>query len=350
MRILRGPFKAYRQASVHRSLLLLAVACATAGSVSAREVLGGHEGWLDRMGAGVRELGRGNTGTALADAAPAAYWNPALLPFFRKTMVAGGAEIRSLDRNGGFLSLQGPVATNLGLGVGLVNRGDYNVTAYDANEVPIGTARPQAWATYFGAGMRTSRRNAFGATLQVYASTLDVGEGIGDVDFVGGVNLGWYRRLSDSLSVAVVVRNLGINSRLSAEFDQTVTGEDIGFGMASTGQDFFPKTLVVAAEWRKTLWDRPWAFAAEAMNYQLSNTLFSANPNHHAQALRLGAEVEAAERTFLRVGLDRLNPTFGLGYTYRWSRARVITFDYALILERGLTTFNPYAAGVKTTF
>src|SRR5690606_38319324 len=250
MRILRGPFKAYRQASVHRSLLLLAVACATAGSVSAREVLGGHEGWLDRMGAGVRELGRGNTGTALADAAPAAYWNPALLPFFRKTMVAGGAEIRSLDRNGGFLSLQGPVATNLGLGVGLVNRGDYNVTAYDANEVPIGTARPQAWATYFGAGVRTSRRNAFGATLQVYASTLDVGEGIGDVDFVGGVNLGWYRRLSDSLSVAVVVRNLGINSRLSAEFDQTVTGEDIGFGMASTGQDFFPKTLVVAAEWR----------------------------------------------------------------------------------------------------
>src|SRR5690606_5796267 len=186
------------------SMSMMTILSTTVVHSAEKEMLGGHEGWLDRMGAGVRELGRGNTGTALADAAPAAYWNPALLPFFRKTMVAGGAEIRSLDRNGGFLSMQGPVANNLGLGVGLVNRGDYNVTAYDANEMPIGSARPQAWATYFGAGVRTSRRNAFGATLQVYASTLDVGEGIGDVDFVGGVNLGWYRRLSDSLSVAVV--------------------------------------------------------------------------------------------------------------------------------------------------
>lgn len=332
------------------SMSMMTILSTTVVHSAEKEMLGGHEGWLDRMGAGVRELGRGNTGTALADAAPAAYWNPALLPFHRKTMVAGGAEIRSLERNGGFLSLQGPVANNLGLGVGIVNRGDYNVKAYDENETALGTARPQAWATYFGAGMRTSRRNAFGATLQVYASTLDVGDGIGDVDFVGGVNLGWYRRVTDSLTVAVVVRNLGLNSRLSAEFDQTVTGEDIGFGLASTGRDFFPKTLVVAAEWRRRLWDRQWAFAAEAMNYQLRNTLFTFNPAYHSQALRLGAEVEAAERTFLRAGLDRLNPTLGFGYTYRWSRARHITFDYALIFERGITTFNPYAAGVKTTF
>jgi hypothetical protein len=315
-----------------------------------KEILGGHEGWLDRMGAGVRELGRGNTGTALADAAPAAYWNPALLPFHRKTYAAMGAEVRSLDRNGGFLSLQGPVANNLGLGIGVVNRGDYNVPAYDENEKYVGTARPQAFATYFGAGMRTSRRNAFGAALQVYASSLDVGDGVGDVDFVGGINLGWYRRVTDSLSMAVVIRNLGINSRLSADFDQTVTGEDIGFGLASTGGDFFPKTLVVAAEWRKRLWERNWAFAAEAMDYQLKSDLFTPNPAFHSQALRLGAECEVAERTFLRAGLDRLNPTFGLGYAYRWSRARVITFDYALILERGITTFNPYAAGVKTSF
>jgi len=334
---------------LHKPLLLGLLVVTTSFSAE-KEILGGHEGWLDRMGAGVRELGRGNTGTALADAAPAAYWNPALLPFYRKSMVAGGAEVRSLDRNGGYLSLQGPVANNLGMGVGLVNRGDYNVVAYDENEKSIGTAKPQAWATYIGAGMRTSRRNAFGATMQLYASTIDVGEGIGDVDFVGGVNLGWYRRVSDSLSVAVVVRNLGFNKNLSAEFDQTVTGEDIGFGVASTGRDFFPKTLVVAAEWRKRLWDMPFAFAGEVLDYQLKNTLFTANPAFHSQAVRVGAECEIAERTFVRAGVDRLNPTLGFGYTYRWSRARLITFDYALLFERGITTFNPYAAGIKTTF
>jgi hypothetical protein len=354
MKILRGPqiIGEWQVASGwwKNTALIVSLACVAISSAAEKEILGGHEGWLDRMGAGVRELGRGNTGTALADAAPAAYWNPALLPFYRKSMVAGGAEVRSLDRNGGFLSLQGPVANNLGLGVGLVNRGDYNVVAYDENETPIGTARPQAWATYFGAGIRTSRRNAFGATMQVYASTLDVGEGIGDVDFVGGVNLGWYRRVTDSLNVAVVVRNLGFNKNLTAEFDQTVTGEDIGFGLASTGRDFFPKTLVVAVELKKQLWNMPWAFAAEAMDYQLKNTLVTFNPAFHSQALRVGAEVEVADRTLVRAGLDRLNPTLGFGYTYRWSRARLITFDYALLFERGITTFNPYAAGIKTTF
>jgi hypothetical protein len=129
-----------------------------------------------------------------------------------------------------------------------------------------------------------------------------------------------------------------------------MTGEEMGFGLVSTGRDFFPKTLVVAAEWRKNLWGMPWAFAAEAMNYQLKNTLFTPNPAFHSQALRLGAECGIAERTFLRAGMDRLNPSVGFGYTYRWSRARLITFDYALLFERGITTFNPYAAGVKTTF
>lgn len=337
-------------ARIARFALLLPLLCMTLATAADREILGSHEGWLDRMGAGVRELGRGNTGTALLDAAPGAYWNPAALAFHRRTQAAMGAEVRSLGRTGGYLSMQGPVANNLGLGVAVVNRGDWGVTAYDENEASIGTARPQAFATWFAAGARTSRRNAFGAALQLYASSLDVGEGVGDVNFVGGLNLGWYRRLTDSIDVAVVVRNLGFNGRLSAQFEQVVTGDDVGFGYTSSARDFFPKTIVVAAEWRKRLWDRQWAFSAEAMDYQLKDVLFTPNPAFHSQALRLGAECEVAERTHLRAGLDRLNPTFGIGYAYRWSRARVITFDYALVMERGITTFNPYAVGVKTNF
>jgi hypothetical protein len=184
----------------------------------------------------------------------------------------------------------------------------------------------------------------------VYTSALDLAYGVGEVDFVGGVNLGWYRKLSDSLSVGATLRNLGLNPRLSAEFDQIVGGEGDLAGYGATARDFFPKTLVLAAEWRKTLWDRPFAFAGEVMNYQLSNELIATDPAMHRQAMRLGVEAEVAERTHFRVGLDRLNPTFGFGYKYRWSRARYIQFDYALILERGVTTFNPYAAGIKTEF
>ncbi len=298
------------------------------------------------MGAGVRELGRGNTGTALLDAAPAAYWNPALLPFGRRTEVGLGGEVRALDRNGGFLSLQGRATGNLGLGLGVVNRGDFSVRAYDADENPMGTARPQNFASYLGLGLRTSRRNAFGATVQWYSSNLDVQGGYGNISFVGGLNLGWFHRFGDSLSVAAVIRNLGLNSDLSADFDQTVLGDQSAPGFERSATDFFPKTLILAAEWRHSYWNRPFAFAAEALDYQLKRDLYAADANFHRQAFRLGMECEVAERAHLRAGLDRGDITFGLGYAYPWGR-RLLRFDYALVLESGWTTFNPFAVGLS---
>ena len=370
------PFR--HPSSVIRHLCLISILCILPLSSFAAtgEVLGGHEGWLDRMGAGVRELGRGNTGTALEGASPAAFWNPALLPFIRTSEASMGAEVRSLGRTGGFLSLQGRVASNLGLGAALLHRGDYSVQAYDANENDIGYAEPRAFGTFFGMGMRTSRRNAFGVSLMAYTSMPGLQAGVGEIDFIGGVNLGWYRRydslnaanlvpeswtgvrrfadfFSGSFSTALVVRNLGLNSRLSAEFDQSVENGDQGplaqqFG--STAGDFFPKTLVVAAEWRKRMWNLPFTLSGEVMDYQLKSSLFTPNPAFHSQAGRVGLEAEVAERTQLRIGMDRLNPTFGLGYGYRLNRRRLIQFDYALTMERGLMTFNPYAVGVKTAF
>jgi hypothetical protein len=373
----RGSRERVSRSWIRRLCQLSTVCCLLASSAfsATGEVLGGHEGWLDRMGAGVRELGRGNTGTALEGASPAAFWNPALLPFIRTSEAAAGAEVRSLGRTGGFLSLQGRVASNLGLGAAVVHRGDYSVQAYDANEKDIGYAEPRALATFFGMGMRTSRRNSLGISLMAYTSMLDLQQGVGEVDFIGGVNLGWYRRydslnaanlvpdswtglrgfadfFSGSFSTALVVRNLGLNSRLSAEFEQSVeTGESgplAGFG--STSGDFFPKTLVLAGEWRKRMWNRAFTLSGEVMDYQLKSSAFTPNPAFHAQAARLGLECEVAEKTHLRVGLDRLNPTIGLGYGYRLNRRRVIQFDYALTMERGLMTFNPYAVGIKTAF
>jgi hypothetical protein len=76
-----------------------------------KEILGGHEGWLDRMGAGIRELGMGNTGTASEEAMPSAYWNPAILPFNREVTAGVGADMRTLSRNGGYAGIQGRLAT-----------------------------------------------------------------------------------------------------------------------------------------------------------------------------------------------------------------------------------------------
>jgi hypothetical protein len=321
---------------------------ALAGALHAgeEEVLGGHEGWLDRMGGGIRELSLGNAATASEEAMPASYWNPALLAFNRKTTVGVGADIRSLDRNGGFAGVQGRVAANLGMGIGLLNRGDFNVQAYDRDEKSLGTARPQSIGSYVGLGIKSSRTNAFGAALQWYSSNMDIGDGSGNVNVIGIVNLGWHKRWGEKLRTAVVVRNLGLNEDLSANFDlTTLTGEDVG-GFDHTSTDFFPKTLVLAASYTRKLWNRDFEFALEAMDYQLKDALLVVDANFHHQAVRGGVECAFTENLDIRGGVDRGNIALGLGYALPWGRRR-LAFDYALLLERGFLTLNPYAVGLR---
>jgi hypothetical protein len=55
------------------ALTLLLAGNAFAGVVDKKAALGGFDGFVERMGAGTRELGRGNTGTADTSAMPGAY-------------------------------------------------------------------------------------------------------------------------------------------------------------------------------------------------------------------------------------------------------------------------------------
>jgi hypothetical protein len=332
-----------------RFLLAAGLALAASASATEEELIGGHEGWLDRMGGGIHELGMGNTGTASETAMPAAYWNPAILPFNRATVVGLGADMRTLQRNGGFVGVQGRVAANMGLGVGILNRGDYDVPVYDEDEKPLDpgqlTAQPQALGSYLGVGIKTSRNNSFGATVQWYSFNLDLG-GTGNVNVIGIFNLGWYRRWSDGLKTGVVIRNLGINKDLSADFDQTTfTGEDTqGFERSST--DFIPKTLVAGVFYTTTAGSKTIDLAFELMDYQLKRDLYATDANFHHQDFRMGFDCHLSEQMNVRVGVDQGNLSAGFGYALMWGKRRLI-FDYALVVEKGLLTVNPFAVGFR---
>jgi hypothetical protein len=325
-----------------------AAGLAVPASATESEVLGGHEGWLDRMGGGIRELGMGNTGTASEEAMPAAFWNPAILPFNRETTAGVGADLRTLSRNGGFLGVQGRVAANMGLGLGILNRGDYEVKAYDKDEKPIGTARPQAIGSYLGLGVKTSRSNSFGAAVQWYSYNPDLGGGTGNVNVIGIFNLGWYKRWSNALKTGVVVRNLGINRDLSADFDQTTLTNEDAQGFERTASDFMPKTLVAAVFYTADIRKQVIDFSAEAIDYQLKRELFVTDANFHSQALRLGADWHVSGQLNARAGMDQGNLTAGLGYGLPWGKHRLL-FDYAIVAERGLLTINPFTVGFRLT-
>jgi hypothetical protein len=327
--------------------IALACACVLPAGATSPEILGGHEGWLDRMGGGIRELGMGNTGTANEEAMPAAYWNPAILPFNRRLMAGVGADMRSLQRNGGFAGVQGRMAANLGFGVGLLNRGDYDVPAYDADEKPLGTARPQALGGYLGLGVKTSRSNAFGAAVSWYSYDLDIGDGTGNVNVIGIFNAGWFKRWGNDLKTAVVLRNLGLNGDLSADFDQTsLTTGGSAQDFTRTTSDFIPKTLVAAVFYTSHAYGKTVDLAAEVLDYQLKRDLYSLDAEFHVQALRLGADWHVTDRVNARLGMDQGNLSAGFGYELPWGKRRLL-FDYAFVAERGLLTLNPFAVGFR---
>lgn len=305
--------------------------------------LGGMGGTMDRMGVGIAELGAGNTGTARVDGSSAAFWNPALLPFYSKVRVNLGEDVRFLSRNGAYAAWEGRLAPNLGAGLVLHNRGDFNVPVYNENEEKLGIAKPQEIAITLGVGVKTSRYNSFGASMGWYNRQMDLG-GVGNTQFTGIIDFGWYRRFNDRFQSAFVIRNIGLNTELSARYESQSGASIDGFSGSST--DFFPKTaiasVVYTAPWQKDAF----TFSFELLDYLLMEEVWDADIQHNAFGTRLGVDYVWNQWISVRGGWDRGNMSTGASYTYKFGK-RKMSVDYAILLERNLTFLNPFAIGLR---
>ena len=171
--------------------------------------LGGFDGFVERMGAGVRELGRGNTGTADTATMPAAYWNPALLGFRENIGITMNVEKRDLDRLGGALGIEGKVGKRMGVGFAMLYRGDTDFKVIDDDDQTMGSAEPFFSMFYLGFAFRATRRDAFGLSFSMSYDNLDIAqyyEGI-EESFRSPVtiNLSWFRQWNDKWSSSVVI-------------------------------------------------------------------------------------------------------------------------------------------------
>ncbi len=314
---------------------------------SNERMLGSYPGVLDRMGAGIAELGQGNAVSSRLDITPASYWNPAILGFLgKKPVLSMGADMRSLNRNGGYASIEWKVAPNMGCGLSLVNRGDYNFEAYDENEELLGTARPQDLGFYLGMGIKTSRRNSLGASLQWFQANRDIG-GVGDINTIGIWNVSWFRKWNNNWQSGLVIRNLGMNKRLSASYEYRSFIGGNAAQLDGTAEDFFPKTMVASVRYTTKLAERELSLAFEFLDFQLDPEFFDMDADHHAQGIRLGAEYQFKSDMQLRAGFDRGNISFGFGYLLPYFKRKKISFDYAVLLERYATTINILLFGLK---
>lgn len=325
---------------------------AQANVIERKATLGSFDGFVERMGAGTREMGRGNTGTADTASMPGAYWNPAILGFRENLNYTLNADKRDLDRMGGNLGLEGKVGKRMGIGFAMLYRGDLDFDVINDDDETVGTATPLFTMMYLGFSYRATRRDALGFSLSMSYDNLDISEHMEGYEIVDDyrspvtINLGWLRQWNDNWSTSVVIRNLSFSKNLSAKWSRNTSSDN---SLPST-EGVRPKVLQIGIGYRSHIMGKPVSAWMEAIDYQVADTLLAFDPQLHVWTGRVGFECEIIEGGTIRLGMDDLNYTVGLGYKFNvriGKKKYLFDVNYALLYETDAGLWNPLSFGLR---
>lgn len=325
---------------------------AQANVIERKATLGSFDGFVERMGAGTREMGRGNTGTADTASMPGAYWNPAILGFRENLNYTLNADKRDLDRMGGNLGLEGKVGKRMGIGFAMLYRGDLDFEVINDDDETVGTATPLFTMMYLGFSYRATRRDALGFSLSMSYDNLDISEHMEGYEIVDDyrspvtINLGWLRQWNANWSTSVVIRNLSFSKNLSAKWSRNTSTDNT---LPST-EGVRPKVLQIGIGYRSHIMGKPVSAWMEAIDYQVADTLLAFDPQLHVWTGRVGFECEILEGGTIRLGMDDLNYTVGLGYKFNvriGKKKYLFDVNYALLYETDAGLWNPLSFGLR---
>ena len=325
---------------------------AQANVIERKATLGSFDGFVERMGAGTREMGRGNTGTADTASMPGAYWNPAILGFRENLNYTLNADKRDLDRMGGNLGLEGKVGKRMGIGFAMLYRGDLDFEVINDDDETVGTTTPLFTMMYLGFSYRATRRDALGFSLSMSYDNLDISEHMEGYEIVDDyrspvtINLGWLRQWNANWSTSVVIRNLSFSKNLSAKWSRNTSTDNT---LPST-EGIRPKVLQIGIGYRSHIMGKPVSAWMEAIDYQVADTLLAFDPQLHVWTGRVGFECEILEGGTIRLGMDDLNYTVGLGYKFNvriGKKKYLFDVNYALLYETDAGLWNPLSFGLR---
>jgi hypothetical protein len=328
------------------------VSSAMAIGFTKKSELGGFDGFVERMGAGVRELGRGNTGTADTATMPAAYWNSALLGFRENIGITVNFEKRDLDRIGGALGVEGKVGKRMGVGFAMLYRGDTDFKVIDDDDQTLGSAAPFFSMFYLGFAFRATRQDAFGLSLSMSYDNLGIAQYFDGIEMEDSfrspvtINLSWLRQWNDKWSSSVIIRNLSFSENLSAKWSKNPSKDN---SLAST-EGVRPKVLQIGLGYRTKLLGKNVSAWMEAIDYQVADTLLAFDPQLHVWTGRVGFDCEVIPNGTLRIGMDDLDWMFGAGYKFdiRIGRKRFpIEVNYAFLYESRAGIWTPFTLGLR---
>ena len=334
------------------SVILALAAASQVYAIERKATLGGFDGFVERMGAGTREMGRGNTGSADTASMPGAYWNPAILGFRENLTYTLNADKRDLDRMGGNVGIEGRVGNRMGVGFAMLYRGDLSFDVVNEDDETVGKATPYFTMLYLGFAYRATRRDAFGLSLSMSYDNLDISEHIDGYEVVDDyrspvtINLSWLRQWNKNWSTSIVIRNLSFSENLSAKWDRNTSTDN---SLPST-EGVRPKILQIGLGYRSNILGKPVYAWMEAIDYQVADTLLAFDPQLHVWTGRVGFECDIIEGGTVRVGMADLDFTFGLGYKFNLrigKKKYLFDVNYALLYESDAGLWNPLSFGLR---
>ncbi|MCD4813711.1 PorV/PorQ family protein [bacterium] len=311
-----------RQSSIHRkqrlpvrrliaaALGLIVIAGSSYGPCISQVYAAGQAAAYLREGIGARAMGMGNAGTALADDATVAYWNPAALPFLEAISIASQTGILEWDRSWNFLNFIYPGIRQDG---GRYAFGASWVSFSAGDDIEARTFnRPEADYTFkdmqdtylFSAAAKTPAGLSLGANIKIITHSLDE---------VSGNGLGM---------------DLAIFQKVTPHWQWGLMMQDV----------------YSTIQWPGDYLDRlPMLLRAGVLHRMLENKLLVAVDLggeffHAAGAFRefhyqLGVEYQFIPRLAVRAGLDSGQWTLGAGYGFLLKDLAIVQLDYALAGE-----------------
>jgi len=280
-----------------------------------------------RLGTGSREFAKGNAAVADTSAFSAAYWNPGMLAFKRELAIALHAENRNSNQSGGSFGIEGGTGNRMGMGMAIIFKRDSDILFTDENGNEKAHATPLFILGYTGLGYRAGKKDGLGVSLSIMHESLDFSQNIGLVDEFQSplsFDFGWFRFWNAKWQSGLQIRNLGLNSKLSASWRKNPS-RDNSWPSSTT---FRPKIFEAGATHRNLLMGKPASASLSLLSYQEADTLFVFDPDWHIFKGRFGFEWRVIESGDLRFGIDGKEPSIGLGYGFNIAD-KILWADYA---------------------
>ena len=277
--------------------------------------LAGTPGAFSRLGVGSRGMGMGNARTAVVDGDVTSFYNPAVTPFLTDRVAAVSYGLLSLDRSLNTLSYSQAIKPTAGFSVGILNAGVSKIDGRDADGFQTGDLFTSESQFSFSFANRMSKVISLGIALKIYYYRLY--ENIATTDL--GIDAGGIARLSDNLTLGIVVQDIGSKYK----WDTSSLYGDQG----SSTTEPFPLLRKIGMSY---------AFNDNAglLSLDLENS------NKNTNIIRMGGELYLSELFTVRAGLDHWDlqdpaqaaPTFG--FTVRTSSAKLTpVINYAYVIE-----------------